>query len=81
MKTKICKDCVYCSGDDGYETCLSPKLKQIKNLINGEMKTKWKYCSTQREDPWPIPYIFGTCGTWARWFVAKESYLKKTPLP
>jgi len=70
-----CKDCRHCvtstspltDNEFEYAKCMAPK-NLIMDRVSGEMTLRWSFCSTHRDDVWPVAILHRTCGKRGRWF-------------
>ena len=61
---KECKDCKYVElfkGEVEFSKCTSPKAT-----------SDYKYCATQRLNPWYFAFVFNTCGKRGRYWEKRD---------
>jgi hypothetical protein len=72
---KACRNCVHSRSENyagvWFERCFAPQNDKI-DLVTGEFKPRWIFCSTHREDSWIVARLLKTCGKTGRWFEIKD---------
>lgn len=62
---KMCMECKHYNGG----LCNSPRVKYKRDVVGNLVDNA--RCYTQRSDPWPFHYLFGSCGSVGRFWEKK----------
>jgi len=70
---KLCIGCRHCKTDavSVFAKCVSPNNTRSTDLVSGEIRNRWLYCSSHRTDNWFDSLMLGTCGAKGTWWEAK----------